>query len=303
MPEPNYPAGSPGTGKSVMSMSANLVSARLNKRASRAALLSAALVAATAGAANAQGFARTFFEDDVLPPRVIAWRLADRGFTGLSRPRFDGRFYLVDAVGPAGMPVRLVVDPTSGAIVGRERMPGPDVYARLERPPVRSMPGYGWTEDDVVRPPQPGPYEPGSAARQPRRPTLEAARPAESNPLGFNPDGSHRADPPRKVARTSPVKAPEKPSLAKVSPVAPAPKVTPEAASPAPEATNPAANANPPAEPKPEATPKPVAMAAAPKQDWKDPPAEGKRNVRVIGGATIVPGTAGKDGEAAQPGQ
>ncbi len=297
MPEPNYPAGSPGAGKSVMSMSAYLVSARLRLCALRAALLSAGLIVAGAGAANAQGFARTFFEDDVLPPRVIAWRLADRGFTGLSRPRFDGRVYLVDAVSPAGMPVRIVVDPTSGAIVGRERMPGPDLYARLERPPVRSMPGYGWTEDDVARPLQPAPYEPGAAARQPRRPGLEAARPPESNPLGLNPESSRRVDPPRKVARTGPAKVPEKPSLAKVSPAAPVPKAAPEVVQPTPEATTPAASANPPAEPKP------VAAAAAPKQDWKDPPAEGKRNVRMIGGATIVPGTPGKDGEAAQPAQ
>jgi len=277
-----------------MSVSANPLSAKLRSRALRAALLSAGLVAASAGGASAQGFARTFFEDDVLPPRVIAWRLADRGFTGVTRPRYDGRFYLVDAISPAGAPVRVVVDPTSGAIVGRERMPGQEVYARLERPPVRSMPGYGWTEEDVARPPQPAPYEPGPAARQPRRPGAEAVRPPEGNPLGLNPDGGHRAEPPRKVARTSPTKALEKPSLAKVSPIAPAPKPAPEAAQPPVEPATPAANANPPAEPKP------VAAAAAPKPDWKDPPAEGKRNVRVIGGATVVPGTPGKDGEAAQ---
>jgi hypothetical protein len=277
-----------------MSVSANPMSAKLRSRALRAALLSVGLVAASAGSASAQGFARTFFEDDVLPPRVIAWRLADRGFTGVTRPRYDGRFYLVDAISPAGMPVRVVVDPTSGAIVGRERMPGQEVYARLERPPVRSMPGYGWTEDDVARPPQPAPYEPGPSARQQRRPGAEAARPPEGNALGLNPDGGHRAEPPRKVARTSPTKVPEKPSLAKVSPVAPAPKPVPEAAQPPAEPATPAANANTPAEPKP------VAAAAAPKPDWKDPPAEGKRNVRVIGGATVVPGTPGKDGEASQ---
>ena len=280
-----------------MSASASSLSAKLRNRALRAALLSTGLVLASAGAASAQGFARTFFEDDVLPPRVIAWRLADRGFTGIVRPRFDGRVYVVDAINPAGIPVRVVVDPASGAVIGRERMPGQEVYARLERPPVRSMPGYGWTEEDVARPAQPAPYEPGSAARQPRRPGIEAVRPPEGNAIGLNPDSAHRTEPPRKIARTSPTKAPEKPSLAKVSPVAPAPKAAPEVAQPAPEPTTPAANANPSPEPKP------VANAAAPKQDWKDPPAEGKRNVRVIGGATIVPGTAGKDGEAAQPAQ
>lgn len=280
-----------------MSVSASSLSAKLRHRALRAALLSMGLVLTSAGAASAQGFARTFFEDDVLPPRVIAWRLADRGFTGIVRPRFDGRFYVVDAISPAGIPVRVVVDPASGAVIGRERMPGQEVYARLERPPVRSMPGYGWTEEDVARPPQPAPYEPGPGARQARRPGIEAARPPEGNAIGLNPDSAHRAEPPRKVARTGPAKAPEKPALAKVSPIAPAPKASPEAVQPAPEPSTPAANANPPTEAKP------VAVASSPKKEWKDPPAEGKRNVRVIGGATVVPGTAEKDGEATQPAQ
>ncbi len=157
-----------------MSVSANPLSAKLRSRALRAALLSVGLVAASAGGASAQGFARTFFEDDVLPPRVIAWRLADRGFTGVTRPRYDGRFYLVDAISPAGMPVRVVVDPTSGAIVGRERMPGQEVYARLERPPVRSMPGYGWTEEDVARRRNPPPTNP---ARPPASRAGPAPRP------------------------------------------------------------------------------------------------------------------------------
>ena len=57
----------------------------------------------------------------MLPPRVVAWRLADRGFTGLSRPRFDGRVYVVDAVSPNGVPVRLFVDPGAGAIPAPQR--------------------------------------------------------------------------------------------------------------------------------------------------------------------------------------
>ena len=52
-----------------------------------AALISGAGLLALCQSANAQ-FA---FEEEVLPPRVVAWRLADRGFTGVSRPRFDGR--------------------------------------------------------------------------------------------------------------------------------------------------------------------------------------------------------------------
>jgi hypothetical protein len=260
-------------------------------------LLSAGLILGATVTADAQGFGRTFFDDDILPPRVVAWRLADRGFTNLSRPRFDGRVYVVDAVGPAGMPVRLILDPATGEIIGRQRPAGADVYARLDPPPARAMPGYGYTEEDVA--PRPLPSEAPPTARAPRRaPTREAVRPPDANTLGLNPDAAPRAEPPRKVARTSPEK-----SLSRVSPLAPAAKSSPAAPpAPAPSATvSPAPDAPPAATketPAPEA--KPVAQAPS-KPDWKDPPAEGKRPVRVIGGATVVPGTAGKDGEAAQP--
>lgn len=276
------------------------------KQTLSALLLSAGLVLGTGAAASAQGFAGTFFDDDILPPRVVAWRLADRGFTNLSRPRFDGRVYVVDAVGPAGLPVRLVLDPATGAIINRRPLPGAEVYARLERPPVRTMPGYGWTEDDASPAPRPLPQEPDPAARLPRRLNRDTARLPETNPLGLNPDGMRRPEPPRKVARTAPAAPPEK-TLSKVSPLAPAPKVAPEKAAPEPAASTPAANAKPPSEPEtaareaPETGSKPVAQAA-PKPEWKDPP-EGKRPVRVIGGATVVPGTPEKDGEAAQPAQ
>jgi hypothetical protein len=259
-------------------------------RAWRAALLSATLVMAAGGAANAQNFGRTFFDDDILPPRVIAWRLADRGFTDLSRPRFDGRFYVVDAVSPAGRPVRLLLDPMNGAIVGGNRAPQGEIYAGLEGPPVGTRPGFGWTEDDVARP-RPLPPEAAPAARLPRRPGAEAAPSPEGNPLGLNPDAPHRAEPPRKVARTSPTKTPDR-SAARVSPPAPAPKIAPEAAQPS--------NAAPAAKAAPEPAPAAPVAQAAPKPDWKDPPPEGKRPVRVIGGATVVPGTSDK-GDASKP--
>jgi len=272
------------------------------KQTLSALLLSAGLVLGTGVAASAQGFAGTFFDDDILPPRVVAWRLTDRGFTNLSRPRFDGRVYVVDAVGPAGMPVRLVLDPATGAIINRRPLPGGDVYAGLERPPVRTMPGYGWTEEEASPPPRPLPQEADPAARLPRRPNRDSARLPETNPMGLNPDGAHRPEPPRKVARTAPTAPPEK-ALSKVSPLAPAPKVAPEKAAPEPAGSTPAANAKPTSEPEtaakeaPAAGSKPVAQAA-PKPEWKDPP-EGKRPVRVIGGATVVPGTPEKEGEAA----
>lgn len=266
-----------------------------------AVLLAAGLVLGCAASANAQGFARTFFDDDILPPRVVAWRLADRGFTGLSRPRFDGRVYVVDAVGPAGMPVRLILDPATGAILDRHPLPGRETYARLERPPMRPMPGYGWTEEDAA--PAQAPLREGPVARVPSRPGRETLPAPETNPLGLNPDGVRRAEPPRKVARTNPATPPDRAALkftppSKAAPVA----VKPE--------SSPAANANPtpetPAKETPGAESKPVAQVApkpdpvARKQEWKDPPAEGKRPVRVIGGATVVPGTPDKDGEPAQ---
>ncbi len=276
------------------------------KRTFRAVILSAGVLLAATASAGAQGYAGTFFDEDILPPRVVAWRLADRGFTSVSRLRFDGRVYVAEAVGPAGVPVRLVVDPATGAILDRQRLPGTEVYARLERPPVRTMPGYGWTEDDARPVPVPPP-EADPVARSPRRPVREGARPLDGNPLGLNPDGGPRAEPPRRVARTSPATTPEK-SLSRVSPLAPAPKVAPEAAKPEaakPGSAPPAAKANavpesPPSKdtPTPATDSKPVAQAS-PKPEWKDPPAEGKRPVRVIGGATVVPGTVGKDAEPA----
>lgn len=272
-----------------------------------AVLLSGAALLGPCRSASAQ-FA---FEEEVLPPRVVAWRLADRGFTGLSRPRFDGRVYIVDAVSPTGAPVRLLVDPAAGAIVGRQRLGAPETYARLERP----APGYGWTEEAgprrVLRPLPP---DDGPALRLQRRPADEALRP-EVNPDGVNPDSVGRAHAPRKVARAATVRQPELKPTHRTSPDAPAPKIPAAAAT----KTGPSPDAKPETrsaaiEKAPSASPAPataadgmakasngaVAEAAKPPaQDWKDPPAD-KKPVRVIGGATIVPGTAEKETGAAQ---
>ena len=69
---------------------------------------------------------------------------------------------MVDAVGPAGAPVRLFVDPMTGGIVGRRPIGAPETVARLERP----APGFGWTEDEVVprRAMRPVPPEDGPMA-------------------------------------------------------------------------------------------------------------------------------------------
>ncbi|MBP1182693.1 hypothetical protein [Methylobacterium sp. PvR107] len=242
-----------------------------------------------------------------MPPRVVAWRLADRGFTGVGRPRFDGRVYVVDAVSPTGVPVRLLVDPGMGAIVGRQRLGAPETYARLERP----APGFGWTEEEagprgVARPLSP---ENNPAPRPQRRPAGEALRP-EPNPDGVNPDNIGRSAPPRKTVRANPVRPLEKPAH-RVSPEAPAPKLAPAESAKTepgtdakPETKSAAIDKAAPATPAPAAAAKTsestlAAASKPPAQDWKDPPPD-KKPVRVIGGATIVPGTAEKEQGAAQ---
>ncbi|MCJ2051429.1 hypothetical protein [Methylobacterium sp. J-070] len=273
-------------------------------RALCAALVSGAALVGLCRSADAQ-FA---FEDEILPPRVVAWRLADRGFTGLTRPRFDGRVYVVDAVSPTGVPVRLLVDPAAGAIVGQRRVAAPETYARLERP----APGFGWTEEEAVprRVVRPAPSDEAPALRLQRRTPGEAMRP-EPNPDGTNPDRPGRTGVPRKIARAAPPHPTElKPAL-RTSPEVPAPRVAPSEAAktdarPAvpPDGKAATIDGTQPAPSAPAAADKPadkiVAEAAKPaSKDWKDPPAE-KKAVRVIDGATIVPGTVEKEPGAVQ---
>lgn len=296
-----------------------------------------------AGLAQPAG-AQAFFDDDILPPRAVAWRLADRGFTGIGRPRFDGRAYVVEAFGPGGARLRLVVDPEDGEILSRQRLDAPAMAAR----PAPAAPGYGWTEEDEIRPrgrvaerlvppaeiplperggvyPQPRGAVPAREAMREVAPAPEPGRregaTAAANPYGLNPEAGRTAPAPRKVARVAPAPelrpaeakpalrdAPEaprpaastRPTAVPAKPAA-APKITPARTPPvepgvdaakAPE-TKPAETKA--ADLKPEA--KPAAAPVTP--EWKDPP-EGRRNVRVIGGATVVPGTAEKDGAAAQ---
>jgi hypothetical protein len=280
----------------------------MTTRALCAALLAGGGLLGLCGSASAQ-FA---FEEEILPPRVLVWRLTDRGFTGLSRPRFDGRVYVVDAISPAGIPVRLLVDPMAGAIIGRQRVGAPETYARLERP----APGFGWTEDDAVprRAVRPSPFDEPPARRLQRRPAGEAMRP-EPNPDGVNPESVGRPAAPRKVARAATGRPAELRPALRNTPEAPAPKVAPAEASKADAKADTKATGKPEtkdasidkAQPATSSTPaaeKPAekVVAEAPKsdaKDWKDPPTD-KKPVRVIGGATIVPGTVEKETGAAQ---
>lgn len=295
----------------------------------------AALALAAATPAQAQYFDPF---DEVISPRSIVWRLNDRGFTEISRPRFDGRAYVVEAESPRGGRVRLIVDARDGAVLGRVRLD------TLLPPPARiGRPGnvYGWTEGDMAarrgeneRPIPPGniPAAPDLTPRSQLRGT-QAARtmpdrftpdrsesgsrtdPADPNALGLNPDATRRnPEPPRKIVRLPPQakpagsKARERgPETARAAPPAPVPSLKPaEAEVPAARPEQPvAAIEAPKAAPTPAAVQPPpsentaqAADAKPPAQAWKDPPAENKRPVRVIDGATVVPGS----GEKGSPG-
>lgn len=267
----------------------------------RKALLVGSCLLATLGALPAR--AQYLDEPEViLPPRAVVWRLNDRGFTEITRPRFDGRAYVVEASGPYGDRVRLFVDARDGAILGRERLDRP--IARVARP----APGYGWTEEDEgsrrpireaerIVPPADIPSVPGTLAR---RPVLDPSPVGRSeapdrNPLGLNPDARARTEAPRKVVRLAPPKAAapraanESPKLSDVPPAI--------AARPA-NAPASAALEAPKTSPVPAPTPaaiQPPPPEKSTSKDWKDPPADAKRSVRVIGGATVVPGTSPKD--------
>ncbi|GEP00926.1 hypothetical protein [Methylobacterium haplocladii] len=339
----------------------------------RRALIGAAVLSLfAAGDASAQfayGYMRTYpgpaYEDELppIPPRAVVYRLQDRGFTEIARPRFDGRAYVVEATNPAGSRVRLFVDVREGGVIGRERLDTP--YYPSGRV-ARSAPGYGWTEEDVV---------PRRAARTPEgllppadiplpRPSLHAEidrapgvspRPGapDANTFGVNPEArggtrgdAGKGDKARAAAaqrRTAKLTQPVKPAAPSGSPEAPIPQTTTSSEPTKPDAAKPLEAAKPPEAAKavveppktepapltpaanqpvaaekpsaPQATEAPVAEKPAvekPAEDrradkaiadkgganqgWQDPPAgDPKRNVRVIGGAIVVPG----GGEAA----
>jgi hypothetical protein len=304
-------------------------------RALSAGFLAGLLTISTLGLGTAR--AQYAYEPDLfLPPRAVIWRLNDRGFTDVTRPRFDGQAYVVEASNPYGDRVRLFVDARDGRIIGRQRLGAPvETPARLVRRGVPGgAPGYGWTEEDEASrrpireaerfvPPadipfpqaqprrmRPEPAErPDFAARsEPALRAAPAARPesADRNPMGLNPDArgtdtKPKAETPRKVVRlTPPAKpvppsaTPDAPKLSDVPPAASRNEASPGAASAAvapPSSPAASGSAMTPASVQPPPAEKPAA------QGWKDVPADGKRPVRVIGGATLVPGATAKDAE------
>jgi len=252
-----------------------------------------ALLAVESGPARAQ-----FFDDrDMpMPPRAVVWRLADRGFSAIARPQFDGRAYVVEADDPYGERVRVFVDAHDGAILRRQRL-----SVSLPPPPVRigrTAPGYGWTEEETV--PRRPIHEveqmvpPGDVPNTIVRRASPSAAPAsrievpDRNPMGLNPDAKPQAPP--KVARLAPA---AKPASPRVTPQAPRLSETPptameakpsaalDASKPVTPATNTTVSSTAAVQPQAE-------KRAA--KEWKDPPADQRKAVRVIGGATVVPG-------------
>ncbi|WP_243214658.1 hypothetical protein [Methylobacterium goesingense] len=282
--------------------------------------------------ASSPAQAQYAYEADLfMPPRAVVWRLNERGFTEVTRPRFDGRAYVVEASNPYGERVRLFVDARDGRVLGRQRLEGPppEMPARV----ARRAPGYGWTEEDAVPrrpireaermvPPADIPFpqvqsrraspnfggQPELVPRPDPRPrtTTNRTEPTDRNPMGLNPDARGpearpKAETPRKIVRLNPAPKPSAPS---VTPDAPKLSDVPAVAA-QPEAKSGAASAGiAPSQPMTPVTSGTSTTAAAVQpapdkaaQNWKDVPADAKRSVRVIGGATIVPGTTAKDGE------
>jgi hypothetical protein len=290
-------------------------------RALSAGILAHVAIMSAIGAAQAQ---YAYEPDLLLPPRAVVWRLNDRGFTDVTRPHFDGRAYVVEASNPYGDRLRLFVDARDGRIVGRQRL---DTTLDTPSQVVRRAPGYGWTEDDEaprrpireaerIIPPadipfpqdQARPIRPEIAGRsdlaarsEPGTRTGPQARPepADRNPMGLNPDARGaesklKAEAPRKVVRLTPAPKAAPPAgtpgtqkLSDVPPASPKAEAAPAAGTVAittpPKAEAPATAMTPAS-----VQPPPPEKALA--QNWKDVPADAKRPIRVIGGATIVPG-------------
>lgn len=273
---------------------------------------------------------RDIFDDAdmLLSPRAVAGRLQNRGFHELTRPRFDGTAYVIDATNPAGNRVRLFVDARSGVLLGRR--PLDTAYYPSARPP-HARAGYGWTEDDTAPRRQArlqgGLVPPADIPDIVPPPNPSAA---ETNPLGVNPDGKARPakSAPKKSAKLT---QPAKPSVARTAPPAPAPKIEAseptktEAAKPEPTQSpatatvdpaqtvtpaasepvlpTPAANQEPAAgkdtsEPAkaeaPKADPAPAGEAKEPTKEakkdegWQDPPAQDEKRKVRVIGGTTV---------------
>lgn len=147
-----------------------------NTRSIRTLLLAGAGLATLmtlASPAAAQWYGRPLFyssppvivEEDNLSAREIAAIVRRMGYSDVSRPRFAGDEFLVDATTRAGTRVRLVLDAFTGHLIDSYLAPeaAPRRVARIEEPrrrvvpaePQRSPPaGEGESPQLAPRPPQ-----------------------------------------------------------------------------------------------------------------------------------------------------
>lgn len=201
-----------------------------------------------------------------LPPGAIYAGLQRRGLRPLSRPRFTGAEYLVDAVNPRGDQVRLVIDAFDGEILDRRQIAAAMVPPRNVGPGLYAAPGpYAPPQ---MAPPEAAPRRKTARVDPSRAPKPSRAAPASQAPAGDPGPAVSPAAPPPAAVQTEPpaLAAPAPAATASIPVLDPAPAKTPE---PAPRAEpNRAAEA-----PATEAAPRPV---------------------RVIQGVTSVPAAGGE---------
>jgi hypothetical protein len=252
------------------SMMMNLAGSARHEGRPRRLLAGAALAFwLAAGPASAQWFGG-YSDDAPIPPQGITRMLASRGFSDVTRPRFDGEVYRVDATNRFGERVRITVDAFDGDIIDRKRL------ARMDEPfggpllPPQNVGRGGPMIEEPIAPPRPAPVEtlrpdkPGGprqqqAARsepsqQIRKPTSLPPRPSEAQPAQPRVVPPAVAAPKRDVLKAKPVETVAAPTTAPkpvrviggVTPLNPAQPATAQPASPESPATPDAAPETPP---------------------------------------------------------
>lgn len=214
-------------------------------------------------------------EEAPLPPRAALGSALRHGYRPVSRPRFTGETYILDAMGPRGDLVRLVVDAYDGRLVGRARVASALVPPR----PIGPAPAL------VPAAPPRGAVAREGPARKKAPARLEASRPQKAAP-GAVPSASPAAPvPPVQSEAAAPPAAAAPPPVPAATAAVPAairaPETKPETPAIAPPAPEPVAAAAPPA-------PEPPAAAAAAAPAPQTPAPAAPRTVRVIEGVAPV---------------
>src|SRR5215204_715172 len=103
--------------------------------------------------ASAQWFGG-FAGEAPIPPQGVMRMLANRGFSEVTRPRFDGEVYRVEATNRFGERIRWTIDAFDGDIVDRKRL------ARVDEPfgdamiPPRNVGRGGFAPEEPVAAPR-----------------------------------------------------------------------------------------------------------------------------------------------------